>query len=470
MRISIIGAGHVGLVSGVCLAARGHQVVCVDADPDKVDTINRGSEPFHEPELGDLLRKSVGVNLSATTDLGHAISTTQASIIAVGTPFEGSAISLKDVSDAAGQIGQALSGKSAYHLVIVKSTVVPGTTGDVVLPILAASSGKRAGEDFGVGMNPEFLRQGAAVEDFMNPDRIVLGGIDEHSIAMLREIYAPFPGDRIETSTRTAEMIKYASNSLLATMISFSNEVANVCSALGGIDVVDVLRGVHFDRRLSPIIPGHGRVTPAFTTYLEAGCGFGGSCFPKDVKALHAHASRAGVNMRLLDAVLAVNAEQPSKMVGLLRKHFHHLRGVRVTVLGLAFKPGTDDMRESPAIPVVEDLLREGCRVTAYDPAAMREARRIFGESSIGFAQTLEQCIMGADAIVIMTRWEDFKAVPALVARCTPPPLVVDGRRLIDKNAVPRYEGIGLGVWAGLAWLQTHASTVTDFLDARLVV
>jgi UDPglucose 6-dehydrogenase len=470
MRISMIGAGHVGLVSGVCLATHGHQVVCVDADPAKVEMINQGMAPFHEPGLGELLTKSVGVNLSATTDLPDAVAATDVSIIAVGTPLEGSAISLRAISEAAGQIGDALSEKSSYHVVVVKSTVVPGTTGDVVMPILATRARKRPGEDFGLAMNPEFLRQGEAVEDFLNPDRIVLGGIDERSIAVLREIYAPFPGDRIETTARTAEMIKYASNSLLATLISFSNEVANLCSALGGVDIVDVLRAVHGDRRLSPILPGHGRITPAFTSYLEAGCGFGGSCLPKDVQALRAHAKRAGVNMRLLEAVLAVNAEQPSRVIGLLRKHFAQLPGVRVAVLGLAFKPGTDDMRESPAIPVVQDLLREGCHVTAYDPAALPEARRIFGRSSaVVLAGTLEQCIAGADALVIMTRWEEFKAVPRLVARCTPPPLVVDGRRLINKNAVPRYEGIGLGVGAGLAWLQAHTSTFMELLDGALI-
>jgi UDPglucose 6-dehydrogenase/GDP-mannose 6-dehydrogenase len=246
--------------------------------------------------LQELLQKNVGNRLKATTDLRQAVQETELSLIAVGTPFDGDEIDLSYIRRVATQIGEVLKTKSAYHVVIVKSTVVPGTTDEVVLPLLEAASGKKAGPDFGVGMNPEFLREGAAIADFMNPDRIVLGGIDERTCAALAELYAVFENvDKLRTNPKTAELIKYTANALLATMISFSNEVANLASALGDIDVVEVMRGVHLDKRLSPIMPDGQRIVPAFTTYLEAGCGFGG----RQVPANEPVSARSSTSLRL---------------------------------------------------------------------------------------------------------------------------------------------------------------------------
>jgi UDPglucose 6-dehydrogenase len=244
MNISVVGTGYVGLVSGVCLAEKGHTVTCVDLDAAKVAKINQGIPPIYEKGLEDLLKRHAGRNLTATTDLRAAVMGSEMSLIAVGTPFDGSAIDLKYIREVARQIGEVLRDKASYHLVVVKSTVVPGTTDDVVRPILEEASGKQAGAHFGVGMNPEFLREGEAIQDFMAPDRIVLGGIDDRSIDKLAEVYSVFPEvDKLRTSCKTAEMIKYSANSLLATMISFSNEIGNLCAALGGIDVVDVMHG-----------------------------------------------------------------------------------------------------------------------------------------------------------------------------------------------------------------------------------
>jgi UDPglucose 6-dehydrogenase len=444
-RVSVIGTGYVGLVSGVCLADKGHTVICVDVDPQKVDRINRGDPPIYERDLEPLLRRNVGHRLTATTDLRAAVLGTDLSLIAVGTPFDGAEIDLGFIRQASRQVGEALAEKSDYHVVVVKSTVVPGTTEEVVLPELEAGSGRKAGRDFGLGMNPEFLREGEAVDDFMNPDRIVLGGIDERSIAAQEELYAVFEGvDVVRTSTRTAEMIKYAANSLLATLISFSNEVGNLCARLGGIDVVDVMRGVHLDKRFSPILPDGRRITPGFTTYLAAGCGFGGSCFPKDVKALIAHGQRAGAPMRILDAVMSVNGAQPDEIFRLLDKHFPSLEGVRTAVLGLAFKPGTDDIRESPSLPVVRSLEARGAFVKAFDPVARNEAERSLNGHNLEFCDTLEECVEGVDAVILMTGWEEFAALPLLLADRNPQPVVVDGRRMLDPTRVPRYEGIGL--------------------------
>jgi UDPglucose 6-dehydrogenase len=445
MKISVVGAGYVGLVSGTCLAYLGHDVVCVEVDAAKVEKINRGILPIYEKDLELLLHRNLGGRLRATSDLSAAVRATDLSLVAVGTPFDGSAIDLTQIRDAARRIGAALRDKQSYHAVVVKSTVVPGTTDDVILPALEEASGKQAGPDFGVGMNPEFLRQGEAVADFLNPDRIVLGGMDERTIAALDDLYAVFPGvDKIRTTNMTAEMIKYASNSLLATLISYSNEMGNLCAALGGIDIVDVMRGVHLDRRVSPILADGSRVIPGLTTYLEAGCGFGGSCFPKDLKALIAHGHGAGARMQVLEAVIEVNDRQPQQVLRLLEKHFSSLKGVRTAVLGLAFKPGTADVRESPAFPVIAALHAQGAHIKAYDPVARHEAEKHLGTHDVTHCDTLAQAIDDAEAVVVMTRWDEFKVLPELLADRDPQPLIVDGRRMLDKSRIARYEGIGL--------------------------
>lgn len=445
MKISVLGTGYVGLVSGVCLAEKGHQVVCVDIDTAKVEKTNRGIPIIFEEGLKELLANNIGSRFSATTDLSRAVLETDISIIAVGTPFNGDDIDLTYIQEVSQQVGVVLREKRGYHVVIVKSTVVPGTTEEVVLPIIEKASGKIAGTDFGLGMNPEFLREGMAVQDFLYPDRIVLGGVDERTLDQLESLYRVFEGvDIIRTTPKTAEMIKYAANSLLATMISFSNEIGNLCSALQGIDVVDVMKGVHLDKRLCPILPNGQRIVPQFTTYLEAGCGFGGSCFPKDVKALISHGKKAGRAMSLLDSVVRVNADQPQQVLSLLHRHLPDLSGRRLAVLGLAFKPGTDDMRESPAIPIVTELLSAGAAVQAFDPVAQHEAKKLFGDKGIVYCDTLSQAIEGAEAALLLTRWEEFASLPQLFAKMEKPPLFIDGRRMLDKRNFSRYAGIGL--------------------------
>ncbi|TVP67189.1 MAG: UDP-glucose/GDP-mannose dehydrogenase family protein [Leptolyngbya sp. LCM1.Bin17] len=445
MKVSVVGTGYVGLVSGTCLAEKGHDVVCVDIDQAKVDQINQGMPPIYEAGLEDMLKANVGRRLQATTDLRTAVMESEISLIAVGTPFRGDEIDLTFIKTVARQIGEVLKDKQGYHVVVVKSTVVPGTTDDVVLSILEEASGKKAGADFGVGMNPEFLKEGEAIPDFMDPDRIVLGGIDDRSLGALRELYQVFEGvDQLETNCKTAEMIKYTANSLLATMISFANEIGNLCAAIGDVDVTEVTRGVHLDKRLTPILPSGDRIFPSFTTYIEAGCGFGGSCFPKDVKALNAYGEKKGLPMQLLNAVIDVNAVQYKQVMARLYKHYPNLDAVRVAVLGLAFKPGTDDMRESPAIPIVQELLAGSAKVKAFDPVAMHEAQKIFENQPIQYCDTLAETIQEVDVILLLTRWNDFKALPDLLQGAAHPPLVVDGRRLLDKTAIARYEGIGL--------------------------
>lgn len=445
MNISIIGAGYVGLVAAACLADKGHKVVCVDVDQDKVTKINQGTPPIYESGLAELLKNNVHVNIRASTDLHKAVIGTEVSMIAVGTPFDGNDIDLTEIKELSREIGKALREKSSYHLVVVKSTVVPGTTDEIILPLLEESSGKKAGVEFGVGMNPEFLREGEAVQDFTYPDRIILGGIDKKSIDVLEKVYAVFEGVvQLRTNTKTAEMIKYTSNCLLATMISFSNEIGNLCGAIGDIDVVEVMKGVHLDKRLSPVLPDKNRVVPLFTAYLEAGCGFGGSCFPKDIRALIAYGEKIGTPMRLLDAVIRVNEKQPQQVLSLLKKHFPSLKGIRISVLGLAFKPGTDDMRGSPAIPVLNAMLAKEAEIKVYDPVAKHQALKLLGNRNIVFCDDLAHAIQDVEAIVLLTAWEEFRIIPQLLAHMDQQPVFVDGRRFLDKHSVRRYEGIGL--------------------------
>lgn len=444
MRISVIGTGYVGLVSGVCFAETGHDCICVDVDDAKVNKINLGVPPIHENGLEPMLKRLAGTKLKATTDLRAAVVETDITFIAVGTPFDGERIDLKFIREAARQIGAALRDKSGYHVVVVKSTVVPGTTDQVVMPILEEASGKHAGSGFGVGMNPEFLTEGVAIDDFMRPDRIVIGGGDERAIAVQRQVYASFTNVPVlVTNNSTAEMIKYTSNSVLATMISFSNEIANVCSALGGIDVADVMKGVHLARYFTTSMNDGSRVKAPITSFLWAGCGYGGSCLPKDTKALSAHADAHGQPMRLLDAVIETNSEQPLRLIRILEKHFANLAGMRVAVLGLAFKEDTDDMRESPAIPIIQMLLERNSQVIAYDPIAIPFAKALL-PSHLSYAESLEAAVTGAQAVVLVTRWKEFERLPQVLASMKAPPIVIDGRRMLDRAAVARYDGIGM--------------------------
>ncbi|GGI05374.1 UDP-glucose dehydrogenase family protein [Egicoccus halophilus] len=439
MRVSIVGTGYVGLVSGVCLAHVGHDVVCVDLDEAKVERINAGQSPIHEDGLPELLAGVVGTRFRATTDLADAVRDTEVTILAVGTPFGEDRIDLGQIEEAARQVGKVVAELDRYHVVAVKSTVVPGTTEDVVGPALEAASGRRVGAEIGLAMNPEFLREGVAVQDFLEPDRIVLGGVDERTLDTMAALYAVFDDTPVlRVDPRTAEMIKYTANALLATLISFSNEVGNLSGELG-VDVVDVLEGVHLDRRFSPVVDGT-RVRPVMLTYLAAGCGFGGSCFPKDVKALVAHGRSTDASMDLLEAVLAVNARQPLQ---LLERLEHHVApaGSRVAVLGAAFKPGTDDVRESPTLTIVPELVARGAEVVVHDPIATGPAQAVLGTDGVAYTTELATALDGADAVLLVTSWPEYRDVPELLAARDVP--VVDGRRVLPPDAVGRYDGIG---------------------------
>lgn len=446
MRVSIVGAGYVGLVTGACLADTGHDVVLVDLDEGRLREIETGSSPIHEPGLSEVLERNVGRRLRVTTEVAAAVLGSDLTLIAVGTPSSDDGIDLSAVVTAAREVGEALQTKDGYHAVVVKSTVVPGTTQGVVADALREASGRAATEHLGIGMNPEFLTEGQAIADFMSPDRLVLGADDVRTQEMLRDLYEPVNSSvpRLFTNTRTAEMIKYSSNALLATMISFANEIGNLCREVGGVDVVDVMRGVHTSDYLSPIGSGGERVTAPIASFLGAGCGFGGSCLPKDLRALIAEGQKRGRAMDVLRATLQVNGRQPDEILRIVEQEVGDLQGKSVTVLGLAFKPDTDDVRESPAIPIITRLLDQHAAVTVHDPIVNAIPEPLRG-SEVTFEPDLLGALSDAAAVVLVTRWEDYRAVPSLLAGLDPAPVFVDGRRMLDAGDVARYAGVGRG-------------------------
>jgi len=352
----------VGTVTAACFAELGHNVVCIDIDPEKVDMINRGEPPIYEDGLEDLLAKHASKTLQATADYDDAVKNSDISFICVGTPSDDEGnIDLSIVRAASESLGAALAKKNSYHVVVVKSTVVPQTTENVVVPIIEKTSGQTAGVDFGAAMNPEFLREGKAVYDFMHPDKIVVGAIDKRSDDVVSALYAGLDCEITHADPSTAEMIKYVNNSFLATKISFSNEIGNICKKLG-INTYQVMDAVGKDFRISP-------------NFLNSGAGFGGSCFPKDVKALIGKAKEQGYEPILLNSVVKVNEVQPLLMLDMLESRLGDLSGLTIAVLGLAFKNDTDDIRESRSIPVIRALLDKGAVVTAYDPMAADNMR-----------------------------------------------------------------------------------------------
>ncbi|MBL8071295.1 MAG: UDP-glucose/GDP-mannose dehydrogenase family protein [Nitrospira sp.] len=448
MKISVMGTGYVGLVSGTCLAERGHQVTCIDIRPEVVQEINAGRPPIHEIGLDNLLRSARDKGtLSATTDAKTAILDSDVTLICVGTPTVDGRMDMSQIVAAAKEIGSALASKRGYHVVAVKSTVLPGTTEGPVKAAIESHSGKKVGDGWGLCMNPEFLREGRAVEDFRVPDRIVVGATDSMTAEVFLNVYADFTCPKLVTTPRTAEMIKYVSNSLLATMISFSNEIGNMCSAVPGVDARLVWKGVHLDRRLTPI---NGPVGGAagVTEYLWHGLGFGGSCFPKDVAALRSFGRTVGEQTRMLDAVLDINADQPLRMVALLEKELS-LAGKTVAVLGLAFKPGTDDLRESPALPLVAELRKKGAKVLVHDPIAMPHAKKRPEFRDVVFAEDWAEALRKSDACCLVTAWPEYRSIqPTNFQKLMTRALVIDGRGVFEPAAMAA-AGV---VWRGVGY------------------
>jgi UDPglucose 6-dehydrogenase len=419
MNLSIIGTGYVGLVTGACFAHLGHTVTCVDVDPEKIQKINQGISPIYEDGLDTLLAANKE-RITATTDYTTALQNSSVTFICVGTPsLKDGSIDLSILKEATQQIAMILMDKKSWHLVVVKSTVLPGTTQNIILPILEQYSRKKVGPDMGLAMNPEFLKEGVAIQDFLKPDRVVIGYYDDKGRKTLQDLYKGFSCPLVETSLSAAEMIKYASNTFLATKISFINEIGNLCKKLG-IDTYDVATGMGLDTRI-------GR------SFLDSGIGWGGSCFPKDVDALITWAKEQEEPTRIIQSAKSVNVDQPLRLIQLLKKHLPTLKGKTIGILGLAFKPDTDDIRESRAIPIIQELLKDGARIKAYDPQAMQNFKALY--------PTIEYCdkasdVLSSDAILITTKWKEFTTLNYHDK------IVIDGRRIPPATKAKIYEGV----------------------------
>jgi len=419
MQISIFGTGYVGAVTGICFSEWGHGIIFYDTDEFKLHQIEERVPPIFEPGLQEILHKNKN-RIIVEINPGNAVLASDISFICVGTPSrEDGSIDLQFIENVSRDIGTALEKKNTLHTVVVKSTVVPGTTENLIIPILERESGKKSGEGYTIVSNPEFLREGNAVHDFFHPDRVVIGSQDEKSAFIMKDLYYPLSCPVMTTSIKTAEMIKYVSNAFLATKISFANEIGNLCK-VNGTDSYEVFQGVGMDSRINP-------------AFFRSGIGFGGSCFPKDVRALIAYANISGTELPILDAVMKTNEDQPDKLIRLLKKHLN-IQGKTIGILGLAFKPDTDDIRESRAIPLIQRLLAEEAHVVAYDPLAMDNFRKEFPH--ITYASTAEE-VMKADAILIVTEWPEFEKLNYAGK------IVIDGRRVQwAQNKARIYEGV----------------------------
>jgi UDPglucose 6-dehydrogenase len=423
MKVTVVGTGYVGLVSGACLAEVGNDVLCLDLDAAKIQTLQDGGIPIFEPGLQAMVQRNVAAGrLHFTTDIDRAVHHGTIQFIAVGTPpDEDGSADMQYVLAAARNIGQRMTD---YKVVVDKSTVPVGTADRVQAAVAEELERRGVSIPYAVVSNPEFLKEGAAVDDFMKPDRIIVGASDVQAVHLMRALYAPFQRNRerlVVTDVRSAELTKYAANAMLATRISFMNELANLAEALGA-DIEMVRQGIGADPRIG-------------YHFLYPGCGYGGSCFPKDVKALIRTAAADGVELKVLGAVEAANSAQKHVLSRKLRQHFKDdLAGRHFAVWGLAFKPDTDDMREAPSLALLADLMDAGATATVYDPVAMDEARRVLGEEPrIRFASSPNEALTGADGLVIVTEWKEFRSPDfGFIKSALKQPLIVDGRNLYD--------------------------------------
>ncbi|PSQ06186.1 UDP-glucose 6-dehydrogenase [Halobacteriales archaeon QS_6_71_20] len=432
MDISVIGSGYVGTTMAACFADLGHEVVNIDVDEEVVESINESAVPIHEDGLPDLIERHAGSDgtgrLHATTEY-EAVLDTDVTFLCLPTPQrEDGSIDLSIMETGARQLGEALASKDDRHTVVVKSTVVPGSTADVIGPAIADASGRAVGDGLSIGMNPEFLREGTAVDDFLSPDKVVLGADDDRALADMHDVFDPLV-DRadapvVETDTRTAEMIKYANNGFLAAKISLVNDIGNICKQFG-IDAYEVADAMGLDDRIG-------------AEFLRSGLGWGGSCFPKDTNAIVNAAQETGYDPAMLEAAVEVNDLQPRRLLALLDRHVE-VAGERVAVLGLAFKPGTDDVRNSRAIDVIEGLHERGADVVAYDPVATENMRDRFPD--IEYASSAGEALADSVGALVATGWDEFRALDdefdSMEQR-----VVVDGRRVVERRKAITYEGL----------------------------
>ncbi len=421
-NIGIVGLGYVGLTTGVGFAFKGYNVIGIDINKTNVERINSGEVTFYEPGLAELLKKMIEKQKFKASVNINDLLICEVIFICVGTPpKETGASDLNQIESAAIEIGKILQKMNKNPIIITKSTVPPGTTQTVVLPLLEKYSGKKVGRDFSIAMSPEFLKEGNALNDFLHPDRTIFGAYDDKTSKILYDFFKIFDNPIFAVKNiSTAEMIKYINNAFLSTKISFINEIANICRLIENVDVTDIAKGIGMDERISE-------------KFLRAGCGFGGSCYPKDVKAIIAFAKGRGYSPLLLSSVLEVNENQAQITVDILKNALPDLSNKKISILGLAFKPETSDMREACSLRIINILKQEkNAEITVYDPKAMEEARKILG-NTVHFTNSIEECIEGADACIIVTEWDEFKPLkPEFFLKHMKNPLIIDSRKIYD--------------------------------------
>ncbi|MBO0889145.1 UDP-glucose/GDP-mannose dehydrogenase family protein [Candidatus Bathyarchaeota archaeon] len=439
-KISFVGLGYVGLCTATVFATKGIQVTGIDIDTERIQKLTKGEPPFHEPGLEPMLKTAIKKKtIEFTTDI-RSVADGSTTFVTVGTPSnEDGSINLSYVKKATEDIGSAIRGKNSYELIVVKSTVVPGTAIRVVKPILESSSGKTLGDNLGLCSNPEFLAEGAAIKGTLKPDKIVIGAADEKSGAALSKLYRRvYSGNKfptIMTNPTTAETIKYASNTFLATRVSTINTIANVCQRLPEADVETVSRALGLDPRIGPL-------------YLKAGPGYGGSCFHKDLQAFIAFSHSIDYDPVLLSAVEEVNQRQAEEVLKLCEKLLGSLADRRVSVLGLAFKKDTDDVREAASLRVIDQLVKKNARVSAYDPMAIETARRVL-PGTVEFAKDYKSCLAGSDCCILMTEWDEFRRLkPSLLKSIMKSPNIVDARRILDADDFREFNYLAVGLGA----------------------
>ena len=435
MNLAVMGAGYVGLTTAICLASQNHRITIFDIDNEKIKQIQNKKLPFFENGLQEILEDVISSkNLVAVNNLNQLVENTNGCFICVGTPTKDDSIDLTQIIDAAESLANSVNenNKKNYQI-IVRSTVIPNTTRNTILPILNERLSK---QEFGLCVVPEFLREGRALDDFMNPDKIVIGNFDENSALFVKEIFKNFKDkcEFVETNLESAELIKYTNNAFFSMLISFSNEIANISEKISGVDPYEILNALVLDKRITSTV-NNEKIVPNLASYLIPGCGFGGSCFPKDVQAILDYANKHKIHTPLLKAILNINAERPNKMVLLSEYILGELKDKKISILGLTFKPETDDLRSSPALDAIQILLEKGANIFAFDPILKSKPNSIKLLQNCTVCATIEDALKDSDAAMIFTKWPEFKSLDSkFLKQFMKNPIIIDGPGFLAKE------------------------------------
>jgi len=435
LKIGVVGAGYVGLTTGICLASLKHKIIIFDVDEGKLEQIRKKNLPFFEKGLQEILEKVVSTgDLIPQNDINKLVNETDGCFICVGTPTKNNSIDLTQIINSVKVITESIkNNQKKNYKIIIRSTIIPNTSKNVILPILNQELSKLG---FGLAIVPEFLREGNALDDFMNPGKIVIGSLDNDTKLFVKEIFSDFKdkSEFVETNLESSELIKYTNNAFFSMLISFSNEIANISEKIPGVDPYNILKALISDKRITSKI-NKEKIIPSFESYLIPGCGFGGSCFPKDVQALLDYSNKNSVDTPLLKAILDINAERPNKMVLLAESILSTLKNKKVAILGLTFKPDTDDLRSSPALDAINILLKKDAKVFAFDPILKSKPDMIKLPSGCNLCYNLEDALKNSDIAMIFTKWEEFKFLNSeLLKQFMSNPIIIDGRGFLEKE------------------------------------